>query len=339
MDLISSLLKDLGVGRFSNFLLSKAINFPLIKVRAKARANRKTGSSLNIDPIPAVTPAIVKPRGTAYFKACIPPLPSMVNFPPLPINKASSPSPGDPAIKIARRYNLIGMPSENITDEGFKNNPSLRNRIRNVIETLEPEFQVNVPEGDSPFMILVRTVISQNTNRKNTNTAFGNLIPDYSSPSDFAEADLEDLEDLLRPGGLYKSKSRSLKDLSKIIVENYDGDISKILDKPQEDAREALMDLPGVGPKTADCVLLFSGRYDTIPVDTHVDRTAKRLGFADPEDDPEGVKESLEPLIPEGYRGKGHLLLIELGRNYCKANNPLCKKCPIEDLCPKIGLG
>lgn len=222
--------------------------------------------------------------------------------------------------------------------EPFKANSIQEEGIREIIDSLESEFQVRLPNPKNPFLSLVRTVLSQNTNRKNTNSAFERLTSEYTSPSGIAAADFDELQDLIRPAGLYKSKAKALKNQAEIILDKYEGDLEKVLRKSSDEARKELLALPGVGPKTADCVLLFAGGRDVLPVDTHVSRTSKRLGFAGLKDRPEKVKQKVEPLIPAGERGKMHLLLIELGREYCKASSPVCEECPIEDFCPKIGV-
>lgn len=225
-----------------------------------------------------------------------------------------------------------------MADESFKNSQGERSRIRKIIEILGSKFDIELPNDQDPFLTLVRTVLSQNTNKKNTDRAFGSLTSKYSTPSGIVDADLEEIERLIRPGGLYKSKAKRLKKLARIVCEDCGGDLGKILEKPLYEARKKLLEMPGVGPKTADCVLLFAGNRDVLPVDTHVTRTAGRLGFAGVGEDPERVKEKLEPIIPEGERGNMHVLLIELGRRYCKASNPLCEGCPINDLCPQKGI-
>ncbi len=129
-----------------------------------------------------------------------------------------------------------------------------------------------------------------------------------------------------------------MKELGQIIVEDFDEDLGKIFDKDPEEAREDLLDLPGVGPKTADCVLLFAGGFDVLPVDTHVNRTAKRLGLASSDDNLEEVRKKVQDLFPPGKLGNTHILLIELGREYCKSRTPDCEECPVEEFCPKIGV-
>jgi endonuclease-3 len=106
---------------------------------------------------------------------------------------------------------------------------------------------------------------------------------------------------------------------------------------PLEEARKALTEMPGVGPKTADVVLLFSAQKPTIPVDTHVNRVSKRLGIAPENGDYETVRLSLQKLFPERDYLAVHQLLIGFGRQFCKAQKPLCTDCPINCYCPTKG--
>lgn len=188
-----------------------------------------------------------------------------------------------------------------------------------------------------PFQVLVITVISQNTNDVNTERAYRRLEErGLLSPEAVLKASVEELEEALRVAGLYRNKARRLKELAKRVLEEYGGDLSKVLSMPLEEARRRLLELPGVGFKTADVLLLFCGRRPVIPVDTHVSRTAKRLGLADARAGYEGVRLSLQSLYPpdpELYLDL-HLLLISLGRRYCKARRPLCAECPLRGLCP-----
>lgn len=223
-------------------------------------------------------------------------------------------------------------------ESAFKGTPRVESRILEILRRLDSEFEISWPDAESPFLVLVRTVLSQNTNRLNAKRAFENLTSKYVDPSDFVGAEIGELEDLIRPAGLYKSKSRHLKKIAEIVLDRYDGDLGKVLDRPTEKARGELLEMPGVGPKTADCVLLFAGDRDVLPVDTHVNRTAKRLGLVNLGKGSEGVKTRLEAIIPENERGKAHLLFIELGREFCKAPSPACEACPIAELCPKAGL-
>ena len=125
----------------------------------------------------------------------------------------------------------------------------------------------------------------------------------------------------------------------KLLLEKFGGSLEPILSLPLDEARKTLMELPGVGPKTADVVLLFSANQPTIPVDTHVNRVSKRLGLAPANGDYEAVRLSLQTLFePKDYLDV-HLLLIAHGRKYCKARQPHCLECPVNNYCPSKSLG
>ncbi len=192
-----------------------------------------------------------------------------------------------------------------------------------------------VKTNRDPFETLIVTIISQNTADTNTQRAFENLSKRFEiTPQALANADINTLESCLLVGGLYKSKAKTIKLVSKIIHENFGGSLQPVLSLPLEQARETLTELPGIGPKTADVVLLFSANQPTIPVDTHVYRVSKRLGLAPANGNYEVVRMSLRSL----YQAKDyllvHLLLIAHGRKYCRARQPLCQKCPVNNNCP-----
>jgi endonuclease-3 len=138
--------------------------------------------------------------------------------------------------------------------------------------------------------------------------------------------------------GLYKNKAKTIKQVSKTILEKFHGTLAPILSLPLEEARKALTQFSGIGPKTADVVLLFSAKQPTIPVDTHVNRVAKRLGFASVNGDYEAVRKSLQELYNLNDYLAVHVLLIALGRKYCKAMRPLCEECPVNMHCPSKGV-
>ena len=193
---------------------------------------------------------------------------------------------------------------------------------------------------NDPFETLVITIISQNTADTNTERAFQNLSNQFEvTPQALSKAETNKIEACLHVGGLYRSKAKTIQTVSKIILEKFHGSLKPILLLPLEEARKTLMELPGVGPKTADVVLLFSANQPTIPVDTHVNRVSKRLGLAPAYGDYEEVRLSLQSLFyPKDYLAV-HLLLIAHGRKYCKARQPLCPECPVNIYCPSKGLG
>jgi len=186
-----------------------------------------------------------------------------------------------------------------------------------------------------PFKTLIVTIISQNTADRNTARAFERLSKRFEiKPEALAKAKNSQIEETLRVAGLYRNKAKTIKRVSTIILEQFHGSVQPILSLPLEEARKTLMALPGIGPKTADVILLFSAKQPTIPVDTHVNRVAKRLGFAPANGDYNAVRNSLQSLYnPRDYLAV-HVLLIAHGRRYCKARRPLCKQCPVNMHCP-----
>jgi len=214
-------------------------------------------------------------------------------------------------------------------------------RAKEILRILKSNFPVPNLSSivDDPFKVLIRTVISQSTAEVNTRRAYRNLSSRLPiTPQSLAETDIKAIEDALKVAGLYRNKSRVIRELSKMILEKYEGSLDFVYSLPLEEAREKLMSLPGVGPKTADIVLLFCAKRPTLPVDTHVNRVSKRLGLVPLNGDYEEVRSRLQMLYqPEDYFPV-HMLLIALGRKYCKALKPLHSVCPVRDLCPSANL-
>jgi len=212
-----------------------------------------------------------------------------------------------------------------------------RRRMLMILNRLGTEFELWRRYTDDPFLLLVGTVLSQNTNWRNTRAAYNRLIAKFRTPEQLVRAEVRDIQKLIKSAGLYRMKSKRLKELARMVLERYHGDLSTVLRKPPEEARRELLSLPGIGYKTADVVLVFGAGRDMLPIDTHIFRISKRLGFARPKASYEEVRSELEELTPSGRRGEAHVLLIQHGRRYCLARNPLCGECPINDLCP-IGI-
>ena len=212
-----------------------------------------------------------------------------------------------------------------------------KNRAAEILRILQGNFSLPrwARSTRDPFQTLIITVLSQATADINTARAFENLSGSFSiTPEALAEASVEEIEKAIRVGGLYRNKSRVIKAISRVVLEQFDGSLDFIHSLPLDEARKNLLSIPGVGPKTADVVLLFCAGKPTIPIDTHVNRVSKRLGLAPPKADYEEVRQALEALYsPDDYLPV-HLLLISLGRKYCKARKPLCKPCPVNTLCP-----
>lgn len=190
------------------------------------------------------------------------------------------------------------------------------------------------PSGNA-FHLLVATILSQNTNWRNVKRAMDNLRGyEPITPETLIAIGSERLEELIRPAGLHRVKAVKLVEASRFVKESFRGDLNIVFSLPLEEARKRLMEIPGVGPKTADVLLAFAGGNPVLPVDTHIDRVSKRLGLVRKSASYEEVKAKLEELVPPSARGRMHLALIEFGREVCKALQPKCKDCPVNHLCP-----
>ncbi len=212
-----------------------------------------------------------------------------------------------------------------------------KNRGEKILQTLRKTFtlQRRITFNRNPFKTLIVTIISQNTTDRNTVKAFENLSKQFPiKPEVLANAKTSKIEECLKVAGLYRNKAKTIQQVSRIIVEKFHGNLMSILSMSFEEARKTLIQLPGVGPKTADVVLLFCAEKPTIPIDTHVNRVSKRLGLAPKNGDYEAVRKSIQSFYSPKFFLDVHVLLISLGRNYCKARNPLCKQCTVNMFCP-----
>ena len=212
-----------------------------------------------------------------------------------------------------------------------------KDRAEEILHMLKDNFSIP-PWANStkdPFQTLIITILSQATADKNTARAFENLSRRFSiTPEALAKASVEDIEKAIKVGGLYRNKSKTIKAISSIILKQFNGSLDFIHSLPFDEARKILLGIPGIGPKTADVVLLFFAAKPTIPIDTHVNRGSKRLGLVPLKASYEEARQTLEALYISGDYLSVHLLLISLGRKFCKARKPLCKPCPVNTLCP-----
>lgn len=150
--------------------------------------------------------------------------------------------------------------------------------------------------------------------------------------SSLAQAQFSKISDSIRVAGLHRQKSKALRQLARLVSQEYSGDISQILLKPMDEARSELQSLPRVGPKTADVLLSVYGK-STISVDTHVERVSKRLGLTASKAKYAQIRLDLMRLFDVKDYGKIPPLFMAHGRRYCKAIRPLCPTCPVRRLC------
>lgn len=198
---------------------------------------------------------------------------------------------------------------------------------------------VHTPHLD-PLAELILTVLSQNTADTNSGRAFTRLLRAYPSWDAIADAPLEDVIAAIQAGGLAQQKAPRIQAILRAVRERSpDWDIRWLADLPVEEARAWLRALPGVGPKTAACVLLFALGLPAMPVDTHVGRVAKRLGLIPWKLTDEQAHDALEALVAPADYYRFHMLLIKHGRRTCAARRPACDRCPLAPDCPSVGAG
>ena len=194
------------------------------------------------------------------------------------------------------------------------------------------------PEDSSsdPFKHLVITVLSQNTSEVNCIRACKGLAAKFEiTPEVLARADREEIKGAIRSGGLYNVKSKRIKELSRVVLEKFGGDIAPVLSLPKEEAKKRLMELPGIGNKTADVLLTSQyGYQEVLPIDTHYERLAKRLGLVRSDAQYHQIQKALFNFIPKcERRDRVAGLLWLLAKHTCKSQMPRCYECPLVELC------
>lgn len=223
-------------------------------------------------------------------------------------------------------------------------------RLRAILDRLRAEYgRPSTRIHGAPIDELVLTVLSQNTNDRNRDVAYERLRERLPSWEAVRDAPVEEIEDAIRPGGLAVTKAPRIQKILDAIcerparpgVEGAEGaepgsmDLSWMADAPLEIARDYLCELPGVGRKTAACVLLFSyGRHD-VPVDTHVHRVGTRLGLFRPGASLDECHDEMLHLSRGADPIEAHVALIRHGRRTCHARKPRCPECPLLSLCPE----
>ncbi|HUV05306.1 MAG TPA: endonuclease III [Armatimonadota bacterium] len=186
-----------------------------------------------------------------------------------------------------------------------------------------------------PLDELVLTILSQNTTSANSSRAFANLCTRFQSWDEVGSADVSEIEEAVRVGGLGIIKARRIKKLlGEIRAQRGKLGLDFLTDMPDDDARAFLMQFEGVGVKTASCVLMFSLCRPVFPVDTHVYRVAQRLGLISSHSSVEAAHHVLQEMIPGELMYSLHINLVTHGRRVCKARNPACDVCVLLPACP-----
>lgn len=177
---------------------------------------------------------------------------------------------------------------------------------------------------NNPFKVLISTVLSQRTRDKNTILASTQLFEKYKTVEQIANAPLPELRALIRPAGFYREKAKRLKEISRTLLQDFGGKVPMDL--------ETLILLPGVGRKTANCVLVYGFGKKAMPVDVHVHRISNRVGVVKTKE-PEETEFALRKKIPEKYWLELNHLMVKYGQKVCLPRNPKCNLCEISTYC------
>lgn len=209
--------------------------------------------------------------------------------------------------------------------------PEEKERLLHVVRLLKeayPKAKIAL-HFSTPLELLVATILSAQCTDERVNQVTASLFQKYRTVRDYAEADLEELAEDIRPTGFFQQKARYIKEAARLILEKFGGEVPRTM--------EELLELPGVARKTANIVLANAyGKVEGIPVDTHVRRLAQRLGFTK-EKDPQKIEQDLMALLPREDWAVVPYVLQAHGRKVCKARKPLCDQCVVAHLCPSRG--
>ena len=205
---------------------------------------------------------------------------------------------------------------------------SKTDRIIKIVEELNEVFEIRVFLDHDPYKVLVRTILSQRTRDENTDQATNNLFAKYKDIYEVVDAPTEDVQELIRPAGFYRVKAGRIQEVSQILIDEYGGEVP--------DTLEELVKLPGVGRKTANCVLVFAFELPAIPVDTHVHRISNRMGLVNTKT-PDDTEMELSKIAPKELWIKLNDLMVQFGQNICKPTSPQCEACPVSYLCDYDG--
>ena len=205
------------------------------------------------------------------------------------------------------------------------NYKQILDEIENSLEG-EAHLDELAKKKQDPFKILISTILSARTKDSNTREATTQLFSKYKTPEQISKADTNELEKLVYKAGFYKVKAARIKEVSKIIIDEYNGIVPNNF--------EDLIRLPGVGAKTANCVLVYAFKIPAIPVDTHVHRISNRLRWVNSKK-PEKTEKELKINIPKEQWIRINRLFVRFGQQICQPQNPKCDICPLDGVCPR----
>ncbi len=205
-------------------------------------------------------------------------------------------------------------------------------KYKEILDKIEKNLDGEALLGDlvkvqsNPFKILIATMLSARTRDSTAEKITESLFKKYATPKSIADAEIKDLEQVIRQSGYYKQKAKRIKETSTIIHEKYNDLVPVDFKK--------LVNLPGVGPKTANCVLVFAFDIPALAVDTHMHRIPNRLGWIKTKT-PEQSEETLKKILPKSLWLQATKTLVRFGQQLCIPTYPRCNICPVENYCAK----
>lgn len=212
----------------------------------------------------------------------------------------------------------------------------LMRSIKEIIEKMEDSLsnsdmrrfnalkRLQMEERHDPFKVLIGTILSVRTRDETTTKVVNNLFRKFKNPKEMADANLEEIKSLIHSIGFYNIKAKRVKEVSQIIVKSFNGKVP--------DNIEQLLELPGVGRKTANCVLVYGFNKPAIPVDIHVHRISNRIGLVSTET-PEETEMELSRILERKYWTKVNNTFVMYGQNICLPIKPNCKPCKLKRVC------
>ncbi len=205
-------------------------------------------------------------------------------------------------------------------------------KIMNALKKAYPSDKTTLNrmrKNPDAFKILISCLLSLRTQDKNTEIASNRLFAVADTPQEILKLPDEKLENLIYSSGHYKKKARTLKHVSKVIINEFHGKVPS--------TREDLMSIKGIGPKTANIVLAFAFGKNVLPIDTHCHRIPNRLGWVKTKT-PEKTEKELEKILPKKYWRDFNSIFVQFGKTICVPISPKCSICPISQYCPKISV-
>jgi endonuclease-3 related protein len=192
----------------------------------------------------------------------------------------------------------------------------------------------------SPFEVIVGAVLTQNTNWQNVEKAIGNLREaDLLAPHALYNAPAEELEGLLRPAGYFRVKTLRLRSLLEFLSKRFDGSLEAMFRTDLHTLREELLAVKGVGPETADSILLYAGGLPVFVIDAYTHRIFARHGWIGFDADYHQIQDFAQSSLPEDARlyNEYHALLVHVGKHFCRKSKPKCSECPLKEMLPRGG--